>query len=71
MEKIVLLVAGIEYTVRPALEEKLEELKIKKGTATLIQLDKLSFVPKPEIILDSFAGEVTKWKYFIESFDNH
>lgn len=34
--------------------------------------DILSFKPKlPELVLDTFAGDITKWKSFIESFDNH
>lgn len=35
-------------------------------------IDDLSFVPKlPELIIESFTGDLTKWQSFIETFDNH
>lgn len=59
------------FQLKSALECLVCDLKLKKSTIICHEND-LSFVPRlPELILTTYSGDITKWKSFFESFDNH
>ncbi|HBK83938.1 MAG TPA: hypothetical protein DDZ41_10160, partial [Flavobacterium sp.] len=60
------------FTLRPRLEDKLDELKLQQRSKVSCKIEDLNLIPKlPEIKLDRFSGDIMKWRCFIESFDTH
>lgn len=61
------------YALRPALEQRLLDIKESKRAVNAPRdVEPLTFTPKlPELILETFTGDITKWTSFIESFNSH
>lgn len=60
------------YSVRPTLEDKLEELNDLKSPPTPITnvVPPVLSAKLPEMSLLSFSGDIMKWSEFIETFDS-
>lgn len=66
------IVDNFYFSLRPTLEDRLDELKAQQKCKGNFKVEDLSLIPKlPEIKLDRFSGDIMKWRCFLESFDTH